>query len=147
MKVKLWDVSGDTPTEKCTLTGHSGWVTSVAFSPDGKTLASGSWDKTVKLWNVENMSCEVTKKSSLDEPVRCVTFSPDNQFLAFTCFRSIMISVWNVSMEHEAVYWPDVREMFSGATSVAFSSDFTLASGFNHGQVRVWYAKSVQDVD
>src|SRR5688572_27491023 len=33
-------------------TGHSGWVYSVAFSPDGKLLASGSSDQTIKLWDV-----------------------------------------------------------------------------------------------
>ncbi|MEG4520113.1 MULTISPECIES: WD40 domain-containing protein [unclassified Microcoleus] len=35
-----------------TLTGHQDWVESVAFSPDGKMLASGSWDRTIALWDV-----------------------------------------------------------------------------------------------
>ncbi len=39
--------------------GHSSWVYSVAFSPDGKYLASGSIDKKVKLWSVESQK-EVT---------------------------------------------------------------------------------------
>uniref|UniRef100_UPI0039C670FC hypothetical protein n=1 Tax=Umezakia ovalisporum TaxID=75695 RepID=UPI0039C670FC len=44
---KLWDVA--TQEEIATLKGHSAWVYSVAFSPDGRTLASGSWD-TIKIW-------------------------------------------------------------------------------------------------
>ncbi|MBE8967544.1 hypothetical protein IQ277_15165, partial [Nostocales cyanobacterium LEGE 12452] len=35
-----------------TLTGHSSRVNSIVFSPDGKTLASASWDSTIKLWNL-----------------------------------------------------------------------------------------------
>ena len=48
--VEFWDVA--TGTLKKSLTGHSKSVTAVAFSPDGKTLVSGSDDMTVKLWNV-----------------------------------------------------------------------------------------------
>ena len=35
----------------CTLAGHSEWVNSVAFSPDGKSILSGSGDHLVKIWN------------------------------------------------------------------------------------------------
>ncbi len=48
--VLLWDVA--TGILRHTLQGHADWVTSVAFSPDGQTLASGSLDGTVLLWDV-----------------------------------------------------------------------------------------------
>jgi len=48
--VEFWDVAKG--TLKKSLTGHSGSVNAVAFSPDGKTLVNGSDDMTVKLWNV-----------------------------------------------------------------------------------------------
>ena len=37
--------------QECTLRGHSNWVSSVAYSPDGKHIVSGSPDKTVKIWD------------------------------------------------------------------------------------------------
>jgi WD40 repeat protein len=45
------DPTQPTPLDP-TLTGHSSAVYAVAFSPDGHTLASGSFDQTVRLWNV-----------------------------------------------------------------------------------------------
>ena len=39
--------------QKCTLTGHSHYVNSVAYSPDGKHLVSGSYDNTVKVWDAQ----------------------------------------------------------------------------------------------
>ena len=48
--VDLWNVQNGQLTR--TFTGYSGIVTSVAFSPDGRILAAGSMDKTIKVWRV-----------------------------------------------------------------------------------------------
>ena len=64
-----------------TLTGHTDYVTSVAFSPDGQTLASGSWDHTIKLWNLTTGQ-EVRTLTGHTDIVRSVAFSPDGQTLA-----------------------------------------------------------------
>ena len=46
------------------LQGHTNAVYSVAFSPDGKSLVSGSWDNTVKVWNLTDGTCTSTLEVS-----------------------------------------------------------------------------------
>ena len=53
--VRLWDVNSGQNLK--TLVGHTNWVWSVAFSPDGCHLASGSADATIKLWDVQSGEC------------------------------------------------------------------------------------------
>ncbi|HBR75841.1 MAG TPA: hypothetical protein DEA78_19580, partial [Cyanobacteria bacterium UBA11159] len=72
--VKLWNLEGK---ELLTLTGHKSSVSIVSFSPDGKTIASGSSDGTVKLWNLEGK--ELLTLTGHKSYVTNVSFSPDGK--------------------------------------------------------------------
>jgi WD40 repeat protein len=77
--VKLWVVAYR--QNLATLIGHEGSVWSVAFAPDGKTLASGSDDKSVKLWVVASQQNLATLKGQ-EADIRSVAFSPDGKTMA-----------------------------------------------------------------
>jgi nitrous oxidase accessory protein NosD len=77
------------------LTGHTDWVTSVAFSPDGRLLASGSDDDTIKLWEVASGSL-VRTLSGHTSDVNSVAFSPDGRLLA-SGSDDKTIKLWDIS--------------------------------------------------
>ena len=64
------------------LTGHNGYVRSVAFSPDGRTLASGSTDDTIRFWDVASMSEIGQSLRPSTSSVESVAFAPQGSTLA-----------------------------------------------------------------
>jgi len=71
------------------LKGHSAWVSSVAFSPDGQTLASGSFDRSIRLWRINQIdweSDEIKEKPIIlenhNQSITSVAFTPDGKYLA-----------------------------------------------------------------
>ena len=75
----LWEVAAR--RSLTSLRGHTGQAWDVAFSPDGRTLASGADDGTIKLWNLASFQ-EATTLHGHRGPVSAIAFSPDGKHLA-----------------------------------------------------------------
>ncbi len=87
------------PRESTKLKGHGDAVTALAFSPDGKSLASGSRDKSIRLWNMAAAS-ELRKLQGHEEWIGCVSFSPNGQTLASCAWESV-VRLWDVASGKE----------------------------------------------
>ena len=90
--IRLWTTADK--QEQTTLVGHKGRVSSLAFSPDGRILASGGWDKRVTFWDVGTGQARQTYEWDVGA-VRAVAFSPDG-LLAAAAGDSGRVVVWDV---------------------------------------------------
>ena len=79
--IGVWLYDTETYQEIALLTGHTSGVNSVAFSPDGSTLATGSYDNTIRLWN-PNTGTHLRTLTGHTDWVYSVSFSPDGNTIA-----------------------------------------------------------------
>ncbi len=130
------------PDELATLKGHTGTVSSVAFSSDGKTLATGSVDNTVKLWDVASRQELATLKGHT-RVVQSVAFSSDDKTLA-TGSDDGTLKLWDVASRQQLATFKGHDDQ---VWEVAFSSDGkTLATGSYDGTVKLWDVVSRQEL-
>ncbi|WP_078624075.1 hypothetical protein [Streptomyces monomycini] len=116
------------------LTGHSSPVSSLAFAPDGQTLATASADHSVKLWDVRSHGLLATLTGHT-EMVNTVAFSPDGHTLA-TASNDRSVKLWDARSHRLLATLTGHTDMAEG---VAFSPDGrTLASSSGDRTVRLW---------
>jgi len=116
------------------LAGHSGGIRTVAFSHDGQTLASGSIDKTVVLWDAHRHTRLATLAGHADTVLQ-VAFSPDDRTLASGSVDKTII-LWDVATRTRLT---TLRDHSDWVTSVAFHPDGrTLAAGLRDASVVFW---------
>ena len=142
----IYDMRPGKEKELDLLTGHTGSVTVIAFSPDGKILASGGRDETIRLW--DGVTGEQKKQLTGHKwAISSLAFSPDGKTLASAIGLhaekipaeigiQIDIKLWNIETgEATATFRGHTKDI----TSLAFSPDGkTLASSGKDSKVLLW---------
>jgi WD40 repeat protein len=134
-EIRLYDFATGQLT--ALLKGHINTVFSLAFSPDGKHLVSGSFDRTAIVWNVEDhkLLFHLQGHTGL---LQGAAFTPDGERVV-TASEDATLKLWSVS---------DGRELATLAghsnkvRSLAISADGLIASGGRDGEIRLWDSRS-----
>ena len=117
---------------------HSGPVVIVAWSPDGKYIASGSEDNNIIIWNPENGKF-MQKLQGHTKTVRSLIWSTDSKTL-FSCSEDGSVKVWNHNGTNFGLK-KTLQEKSANFTSVTVNNDY-IAAGSQNGVIYIWDAKS-----
>lgn len=138
-----WTQPGSRP-ELVLQTGHTQYVKAIAFSPDGRWLASASNDNTAKIWDLES-GFELRSLRGHTKIVTSVAFSPDGRLVA-TASDDNVVKVWDVATGEE-LFSKATGEHIYGMIAVAFdASGRHVVSLHQDRTVTIWDVASGQAV-
>ena len=126
---RLWDVALGILAD---FQGHVSEVHSVAFSPDGATLASGA-DASIKLWDIATRTEIATLEGHIDRATS-VAFSPDGATLASTISNHFTVGLWNVATRTNIA----ILKHTEGVHSVVFSPDGATLASQDGPLIKLW---------
>ncbi|WP_166825765.1 protein kinase domain-containing protein [Thalassoroseus pseudoceratinae] len=134
--VKLWNTETQRPLTSFNPTGT---VAAIAFSPDGKRLAAGSWDDSVRIWDLESGRA-ISKLAGIHrDDIQALAYSPDGLLLASADSDGLVV-LW------DAATGDTIREFLghsSTVRSVVFSADGQqLLTGSTDRTARIWDIKT-----
>ncbi len=143
LTVRLWDL--DRRKVIATIkTGHTESVASLAWAPQGPTLASGGYDPTPRFWNADTHLAIGTPLKGHTSAVFALAFSPDGRTLA-TAGADRTVRLWDVSTRQPI--GPPLTGHTGDVMSLAFRHDGKLlASGSRDGTVRFWDVTPTADL-
>ena len=131
--IGIWLYNVRTGTEKAFLRGHTELVNSVAYSPDGKILASGSNDWTIRIWDVDKRKHIKTLEGHTGK-VNSVAYSQDGETIVSGSDDGIR--VWNVENWSDKIFY---RNENTGIVNMMYSPDGkTLTSLSKNGKIESW---------
>jgi WD40 repeat protein len=135
--IQVWNVEPTLRRDGEPIQGQSGWnIFSVGFSPDGNQIVSGSFDGTVRLWDVATRTEAVAPMSGDQNPVFSVAFAHNHRWIA-AGGQSSTVRVWDTANNSQTT--TPVEGIQNWVQSVAFSPDDKwILSGGGDGTLRLW---------
>ena len=139
-EARVWDLKGNHEVMRF---GPHGSVASAQFSPDGKHVVTGSWDRTARIWNAQTGRGELRLEGGHTSYVNAAVYSPDGARVA-TASEDNTACVWNAQTGKVLVM---LKGHEGSVRSVVFSPDGTqVLTASNDKTARLWNAKTGEQI-